>query len=107
MGNKSNCCKGNEANNSKCCGCFNCECKCNCFKEKGGFCGCCNCCSIEKKNQNIAQIAPSTERQIPLYSYSSSYDSFFKDIEGKYNILTYIQLIDYINLLEYYCLETF
>ena len=101
MGNKFNCCNGKGGENSKCYGCFNC--KCNCCKEKGNFC---NCFSSKKTNQNLVQIAPSTERQIPVYKYSSSYDSFFKDIEGKYNILTYIQLIDYINLLEYYCLET-
>ena len=98
MGNKCNCCKGSEESNSKCCGCFNCnccegDCSCNCFGNK-------------KRNQNINQIAPYTERQIAMHKYSSTYDNYFKDIEGKYNILTYIQLIDYINLLEYYSLDT-
>ena len=98
MGNKLNCCKDCECSSNKCCGCFNCDCNCDN--------NCCSCTGNKKRNQNIAQIAPTTERQITMYKYSSTYDSFYKDIEGKYNILSYIQLIDYINLLEYYTLET-
>lgn len=101
MGNKCDCCKDSGGSDSKCCGCFNCNCKC-CRDD----CSFCNCFGNKKRNQNIVQIAPTTEKQIPLYNYSSTYDSYYKDIEGKYNILTYIQLIDYINLLEYYSLET-
>ena len=104
MGNKSDCCKDSGGSDSKCCDCFNCN--CNCCEDNCSFCNCCNCFGNKKRNQNIVQIAPTTERQIPLYNYSSTYDSYFKDIEGKYNILTYIQLIDYINLLEYYSLQT-
>ena len=103
MGNKFNCCKEKGGSDSKCCGCFNCDCKCDCCDCKGGFC---NCFSNKKRTQNLVQIAPVTEKQIPVYKYTSTFDSFYKDIEGKHNILSYIQLIEYINLLEYYCPET-
>ena len=115
MGNKFNCCKGNEGSDSKCCGCFNCKCdccegrcnfcKCDCCEGGCNFCQSCSC-SSKKRNQNIYQIAPSTEKQITKYKYSSTFDPFYDEIEGKYNILTYIQLINYINLLKYYSLET-
>ena len=98
MGNKLNCCNDCECSSKKCCGCFNCDCNSNN--------NCCACIGNKKRNQNIVQIAPTTEKQITMFKYSSTYDKFYKDIEGKYNILTYIQLIDYINLLEYYSLET-
>ena len=111
------CGKENNCSESKCCGCFNCNpCEnngseskcCGCFNcNPCENCGsCCSCFENKKINKNVMQIAPSTEKQIPMYKYSSTYDSYFKDIEGKYNILSYIQLIDYINLLEYYSLET-
>ena len=101
MGNKCNCCRSDGGTDSKCCGCFNCNCDCC-----EGKCGCCNCFGNQQKATNVVQIAPMTEREIPKYKYSSTYDSYFNDLEGKYNILTYIQLIDYINLLEYYSIET-
>ena len=102
MGNISNCCKEDKLSKSKGSRCFSCGCcKCEC-----GFCGCCNSSGNKKRHNVITQIAPSTEREISKHKYSSTHDSFFNEIEGKYNILTYIQLIDYINLLEYYSLET-
>ena len=101
MGNKFNCCKSEGGSDSKCCGCFNCNCDCC-----GDNCSCCNCFGNKKRATNVVQIAPPIEKEIPKYKYTSTHDSYFNDIEGKYNILTYIQLIDYINLLEYYSLET-
>jgi len=41
-----------------------------------------------------------------LWSFIKKNSNAKNDIEGKFNILTYIQLIDYINLLEYYSSET-
>ena len=95
-----NLCKSSiDKNNSKYCGCFDSD--------------CCqfNCCGSSSKKipmqrMNIVQIAPITEKEIILYKFSSTNDIYFNEIEGKFNILTYIQLIDYINLLEYYTSET-
>lgn len=63
---------------------------------------CCN----KKSNESGLGLAPSNEREITVQKYHSSNDSFFDDIETKYNILSYIQLIEYINLLENYSLDT-
>lgn len=63
---------------------------------------CCN----KKSNDSGLGLAPSNEREITVQKYHSSNDSFFDDIETKYNILSYIQLIEYINLLENYSLDT-
>ena len=76
MGNKLNCCKDCECSSNKCCGCFNCDCNCDN--------NCCSCTGNKKRNQNIAQIAPTTERQITMYKYSSTYDSFYKDKVNTY-----------------------
>ena len=59
MGNEFNCCKEND--NSKCCGC----CECQCCEEYCGFCDCCGCFenkNKKKQNLNIVQLAPSTEK---------------------------------------------
>lgn len=68
-----------------------------------GFDVCCN-----KRNQpdSAYSLAPPNEREIAVQKYHSSNDSFFDEIETKYNILTYIQLAEYINLLENYSLDT-
>ena len=68
-----------------------------------GFDVCCN-----KRNQpdSAYSLAPPNEREIAVQKYHSTNDSFFDEIETKYNILTYIQLAEYINLLENYSIET-
>ena len=68
-----------------------------------GFDVCCN-----KRNQpdSAYSLAPPNEREIEVQKYHSTNDSFFDEIETKYNILTYIQLAEYINLLENYSIET-
>ena len=107
MGNSYN--SSTNKNNSKCCGCFDSDsCQCNCCQENCGFCNCCGPSSkkIPMQRMNIVQIAPITEKEIIMYKYTSTHDIYYNDIEGKFNILTYIQLIDYINLLEYYSSET-
>lgn len=98
-----------DKNNSKYCECFDSDCcQCNCCQENCGFCNCCDTSpkKIPMQRMNIVQIAPPTEKEIIMYKYASTHDLYFNDIEGKYNILTYIQLIDYINLLEYYSSDT-
>ena len=64
------------------------------------------CCDKRRSPDSNLSLAPSNEREIAFQKYRSSNDAFFDDLETKYNILTYIQLIEYINLLENYTLET-
>ncbi len=64
------------------------------------------CCDKRRSPDSNMSLAPSNEREIAFQKYRSSNDAFFDDLETKYNILTYIQLIEYINLLENYTLET-
>ena len=62
------------------------------------------CCNRIKKDENYS-LAPINERDIPPQKYTSSNDFLFDEIETKYNILSKIRLIDYINLLENYSQE--
>ena len=65
---------------------------------------CCN----KRKSDNILgeSYAPSSEKEISAQKYISKSDQFFSEIETKYNILSYVQLVEYMNLLEDYSLET-
>ena len=62
------------------------------------------CCNRIKKDENYS-LAPINESDIPPQKYTSSNDFLFDEIETKYNILSKIRLIDYINLLENYSQE--
>jgi len=64
------------------------------------------CCNKRRSTDSVHSLAPSNEREISVQKFHSTNDSFFDDIETKYNILTYVQLIEYINLLENYTLDT-
>ena len=65
------------------------------------------CCYDKTKPLNsLFSFAPINEKDIPVQKFHSKNDSFYDEIETKYNIFTYIQLIDYINLLENYSLQT-
>ena len=64
------------------------------------------CCNKRPLPNAIKTLSPPNEKEIPPQKYSSSNDEYLDEIETKYNVLTYIQLIDYINLLEYYTAET-
>ena len=64
------------------------------------------CCEKRLAKTEIYSLAPSTEREITPIRYISPNDSFFEDIETKYNVFTYVQLVEYINLLENYSIET-
>ena len=64
------------------------------------------CCDKRRAPDSAYSLAPSNEREISVQKYHSSNDAFFDEIETKYNVLTYVQLIEYINLLEHYSLET-
>ena len=62
------------------------------------------CCNKRRSTDSVHSLASS--REISVQKFHSTNDSFFNDIETKYNILTYVQLIEYINLLENYTLDT-
>jgi len=64
------------------------------------------CCEKKQVKNSFQSLAPSNEPEISLQKYTSPNDSSYEDIETKYNVLTYIQLIDYMNLLENFTLET-
>jgi hypothetical protein len=64
------------------------------------------CCNKRNQTDSAYSLAPPNEREIAVQKYHSTNDSFFDEIETKYNILTYIQLAEYINLLENYSIET-
>ena len=63
------------------------------------------CAQNNKKKELLYSLSPINEKEIDLQIYTSSNDFLFKEIENKYNILTKIQLVDYINLLENYTQE--
>ena len=64
------------------------------------------CCNKRPVPNAANSLAPSNEREIPPQKYTSPNDAYFDEIETKYNVLTYIQLVDYINLLANYSIET-
>lgn len=64
------------------------------------------CCKKKESLYPEYSMAPSNEREISAQKYHSSNDIFFEDLETKYNIISYIQLVEYMNLLENYTLET-
>ena len=64
------------------------------------------CCNKRVQPDSSTSLSPPNEREISVQKYHSSNDSFFDEIETKYNVLTYVQLAEYINLLENYSLET-
>ena len=64
------------------------------------------CCDKRPSPNSTYSLSPSNEKEILPQKYTSPNDEYFNEIESKYNVLTYIQLIDYINLLENFSLET-
>ena len=62
-------------------------------------------CRAKKRINEGFQIAPN-EKEIQKFTYNSSNDSQLDVVENKYNLLTYIQLIEYINLLENFSAST-
>ena len=60
------------------------------------------CC---KKEDTSSVFAPG-ENEIDFPSYSSRSDNYFALIETKYNLLNHVQLLEYINLLEGFSIQT-
>ena len=64
----------------------------------------CNCCK-KKGYQKINYLAPS-EKEIAIKNYYSENDKQLEIIETKFNFFNYVQLVEYVNLLEEFSLET-
>ena len=64
------------------------------------------CFNKENKFNSLNSFAPENEKEISVQKFHSKNDSFYVEIETKYNIFVHIYLIDYINLLENYSLQT-
>ena len=64
------------------------------------------CCNKRTQPDVSYSLSPPNEREIAIQRYHSSNDSFFNEIETKYNVLTYVQLAEFMNLLENYSLDT-
>ena len=58
----------------------------------------------KKGYQRINYLAPD-EKEIPLKDYSSENDEILEVLESSNNYFTYIQLVEYINLLEQFNMD--
>lgn len=63
------------------------------------------CCAKKTQQDSAYSLSPPNEEKIDVQTFSSTNDSYFNEIETKYNVLTYIQLAEYVNLLAHYSLE--
>jgi len=63
-------------------------------------------CCCYGKNADALLSYGSEEREIEFNKYSSSNDNSLKIIEEKYNILNYIYLLEFINYLENFSIDT-
>ena len=63
----------------------------------------CNLC--KKITQRENDFCPN-EKEIKFLDYKSTYNDLLEIIDNQYNFFTYISLIEYMNLLEYYTVET-
>ena len=64
----------------------------------------CNYCK-KKGYQKINYLAP-LEKEISIKDYYSENDKHLEIIETKFNFFRYVQLVEYVNLLEEFTLET-
>lgn len=64
------------------------------------------CCEKKIAKNSYKSLAPSNEPDISAQKYVSEKDDYYEVVEKTNNVLTYIQLIDYMNLLENFTLET-
>lgn len=63
-----------------------------------------SCC--KKFSEDTSSVFAPGENEVDFPDYSSRSDSYFTLIETKYNLLNHVQLLDYINLLESFTLQT-
>ena len=64
----------------------------------------CNFCR-KKGYQTINYLAPE-EKEIQIKDYNSENDKILEIVETKYNFFNLVQLVEYVNLLEEYKMET-
>ena len=62
------------------------------------------CC--KRYSEDTSSVFAPGEQEIYFKQYESRSDSYFTLIEGKYNLLINVQLLEYINLLESFSLQT-
>lgn len=63
-----------------------------------------SCC--KKISEDTSSIFAPGEQEIYFPDYQSLSDKYFSLIEGKYNLINHIQLLEFLNLLEHFSLET-
>ena len=64
------------------------------------------CCEKKIAKNSYKSLDPSNEPDISAQKYVSEKDDFYEEVEKTNNVLTYVRLIDYMNLLENFTLET-
>ena len=64
------------------------------------------CKICEKKTFQKENFFVPNEKEIKFLDYKSTNGQFLEIIEHTYNFFTYISLIEYMNLLEYFTIET-
>ena len=64
------------------------------------------CCCVNRRIESESTITAKNEEEIKFPSYKSISDDFLECLEKDNNLLRYITLVEYVNLLAYYNLET-
>ena len=62
------------------------------------------CC--KKMSEDTSSVFAKGEQEIDFPEYESRSDQYFSLIEGKYNLFNHIQLLEYMNLLENFSIES-
>ena len=62
------------------------------------------CC--KKVSEDTSSVFAKGESEIDFPEYESLSDKYFSLIEGKFNLISHIQLLEYMNLLEHFSLQT-
>ena len=63
-----------------------------------------DCC--KRESEDTSSVFAPGEKEISFPEYESRSDKYFALIEGKYNLIKHIQLLEYMNLLEMFSLKT-
>lgn len=62
------------------------------------------CC--KKMSEDTSSVFAKGESEIDFPEYESRSDKYFSLIEGKFNLISHVQLLEYMNLLEHFSLQT-
>ena len=62
------------------------------------------CC--KKMSEDTSSVFAKGESEIDFPEYESRSDKYFSLIEGKFNLISHVQLLEYMNLLEQFSLQT-